>query len=178
MLGYFATTTKEIARAVGTSESLILYHFKGKDDLYLKCLEAAESNAFVLSYRALTKALSFEDVSAKIRIMVDDVLDFFGQHPYEATMLVREIRNPALQEHCRSENALKILAEKLNAFLTNAAKDGFLKDNVDPSWLGLTLFTSLISIARDHDLAECFLKKNKTSKRDAIVTKLVSMVKE
>ena len=177
MLGYFATTTKEIARAVGTSESLILYHFKGKDDLYLKCLDAAESNAFVLSYKALSKALSSGDVSTKIRIVIDDVLDFFEQCPHEATMLVREIRNPALQEHCRDENALKILAEKINAFLTNAAKDGFLKTDADPSWLGLTLFTSLISIARDHDLTECFLKKNKTLKRDAVVAKLVTIVR-
>ncbi len=176
-MGYFAATTKEIAKAVGTSESLILYHFKSKDELYLKCLEAAESNAFILSYRALTKPISFEDATAKIKIVIEDVLDFFEQQPHEATMLVREIRNPALQEHCRSENALKILADKLNAFFISAAKDGFLKIDTDASWLGLTLFTSLISIARDRDLTDCFLKKNKDSKREAIISKLVGMVK-
>ena len=173
--GYFATTVQQIAKAVGTSESLVLYHFKGKEDLYLSCLKAAESTAFELSYRVLTEPDSLADVLAKLKIVADDVLRFFEMHIHEATMLVRELRNPALQEQCRDENALKKLGENINTFLKQASKEGFLGNHVEPSWIGLSFFTTLISIARDQDLISCFITKNE--KREAIAARLVQIVK-
>jgi len=44
--GYDATTTLQIAREAGVTEPLIYYHFKGKDDLFTRIIDATFSEYF------------------------------------------------------------------------------------------------------------------------------------
>ena len=43
-IGFDATTTIKIANEAGVTEPLIYYHFKGKDDLFTRIIEAACSD--------------------------------------------------------------------------------------------------------------------------------------
>jgi AcrR family transcriptional regulator len=44
--GFEATTTLQIAREAGVTEPLIYYHFKGKDDLFTRIIDATFSEYF------------------------------------------------------------------------------------------------------------------------------------
>ena len=44
--GFEATTTEQIAREAGVTEPLIYYHFKGKDDLFTRIINATFSEYF------------------------------------------------------------------------------------------------------------------------------------
>ncbi len=44
--GFEATTTLQIAREAGATEPLIYYHFKGKDDLFTRIIDATFSEYF------------------------------------------------------------------------------------------------------------------------------------
>lgn len=44
--GFEATTTSQIAREAGATEPLIYYHFKGKDDLFTRIIDASFSEYF------------------------------------------------------------------------------------------------------------------------------------
>jgi AcrR family transcriptional regulator len=44
--GFDATTTIQLAREAGATEPLIYYHFKGKDDLFTRIIEATLSEYF------------------------------------------------------------------------------------------------------------------------------------
>lgn len=44
--GFEATTTSQIAREAGATEPLIYYHFKGKDDLFTRIIDATFSEYF------------------------------------------------------------------------------------------------------------------------------------
>jgi AcrR family transcriptional regulator len=44
--GFDATTTLQIAREAGVTEPLIYYHFKGKDDLFTRIIDATFSEYF------------------------------------------------------------------------------------------------------------------------------------
>jgi AcrR family transcriptional regulator len=44
--GFEATTTFQIAREAGATEPLIYYHFKGKDDLFTRIIDATFSEYF------------------------------------------------------------------------------------------------------------------------------------
>ncbi len=44
--GFEATTTIQIAREAGATEPLIYYHFKGKDDLFTRIIDATFSEYF------------------------------------------------------------------------------------------------------------------------------------
>lgn len=44
--GFEATTTSQIARDAGATEPLIYYHFKGKDDLFTRIIDATFSEYF------------------------------------------------------------------------------------------------------------------------------------
>ena len=47
--GFDATTTLQIAREAGATEPLIYYHFKGKDDLFTRIIDATFSEYFSVS---------------------------------------------------------------------------------------------------------------------------------
>ena len=55
--GFDGTTTIQIAREAGVTEPLIYYHFKGKDDLFTRIIEATFAEYF-LRIDALEKIIT------------------------------------------------------------------------------------------------------------------------
>jgi AcrR family transcriptional regulator len=70
--GFDATTTIQLAREAGVTEPLIYYHFKGKDDLFTRIMEATFSEYFS-RIDALEKepASPFEQIQKLIELQYD-----------------------------------------------------------------------------------------------------------
>ncbi|MCP4627418.1 MAG: TetR/AcrR family transcriptional regulator [bacterium] len=70
--GFEATTTIQLAREAGVTEPLIYYHFKGKDDLFTRIIDATFSE-YISRIDALEKkpASPFEQIRKLIELQYD-----------------------------------------------------------------------------------------------------------
>ncbi len=83
--GFDATTTIQLAREAGVTEPLIYYHFKGKDELFTRILEATYD-----TYESRLQTLNrnpdhpFENIEKLVHLH----LDFVEQMPDESYLII------------------------------------------------------------------------------------------
>ncbi len=83
--GFEATTTIQIAREAGATEPLIYYHFKGKDDLFTRIIEATFSEYFS-RLDALEK--NVDSPFGQIQKLIELQFDISAEMPDEVQLIV------------------------------------------------------------------------------------------
>ncbi len=86
--GFDATRLEDIAERVGIRRASIVYYFKDKRELY----DAVLGSVFGDLHAALTRALTGEAaVAQRIEAAVSSWVDFVGQRPTVARLILREV---------------------------------------------------------------------------------------
>jgi TetR/AcrR family transcriptional regulator len=112
--GFAGTTTRQIAAAVGTSETVLFRHFPTKESLYAAILErwapTAELDRWLDDLRALADT---RDDEALFRAVVTAILESYRREPvYHRLMLFA-----ALEDHALARIALVKYTVPISSFL-------------------------------------------------------------
>ena len=112
--GFAGTTTRQIAAAVGTSETVLFRHFPTKESLYAAILErwapTAELDRWLADLRALADT---RDDEALFRAVVTAILESYRREPvYHRLMLFA-----ALEDHALARIALVKYTVPISSFL-------------------------------------------------------------
>lgn len=85
--GFSETKTSDIAKVAGNNVSTLHYYFRGKDNLFQIIAREAMQGFVVILNNTFIKENTLEN---KIRMFVNDYIDFFKADPYLPTFLIVE----------------------------------------------------------------------------------------
>jgi AcrR family transcriptional regulator len=119
--GFDATTTIQLAREAGATEPLIYYHFKGKDDLFTRIIEATFSEYF-----SRIDALEKEPASpfGQIQKLIELQYDIAEEMPDEVQLIASacpaRLNDP--EDICAGN--VKEYRRRLLGYLTRSVSEG------------------------------------------------------
>jgi TetR/AcrR family transcriptional regulator len=112
--GFAGTTTRQIAAAVGTSETVLFRHFPTKENLYAAILErwapTAELDRWLADLRALADT---GDDEALFRAVVTAILESYRRDPVHHRLMLFA----ALEDHALARIALVKYTVPISSFL-------------------------------------------------------------
>jgi len=119
--GFDATTTLQIAREAGVTEPLIYYHFKGKDDLFTRIIDATFSEYFS-RIDALEKISNspFEQIQKLIELQYDIAEEMPDEVQLVASACPARLNDP--DDICAGN--VKEYRRRLIGYLTRNISDG------------------------------------------------------
>lgn len=102
--GFAATSTTQIAKAVGCNQALIHYYFRTKENLFNSIFESK----FKLLFQRVFDTTQLEDLSfiEKIKYIVETHFDILADNPQMPMLILNEL--------ARQPEQIKILKEKLH----------------------------------------------------------------
>jgi AcrR family transcriptional regulator len=92
--GYNGVSVQEIADAAGTHKTTVLYHFDTKDALHEAVLEQALGKVAEIQREFLAGPF----VRERVGFLIDQIHNFYAEHPSLARLLQRELLEPAGNE--------------------------------------------------------------------------------
>jgi AcrR family transcriptional regulator len=103
--GFEGTRLEDVGRDVGLGRPGVLYHFKGKLELYRAVLDEVYGSLFVDFQTALAGVGTLND---RIEDLVRMVVRYVGRRPTAARLLLHEVVSPSprLREATRAQAAL------------------------------------------------------------------------
>jgi len=148
--GLSRTSTQEVARAAGVSQSQIHYHFGTKDALWQATHERVFRDYYDVQMAILTRVL--QPGENRLERSIDAYFRFFQQHPHFARMLMQNLLEGGSLGGGQGEHL-----SRMGAAVVKAEQDaGLLRDDVEPSFVVLS-FLGLVSfwfMSRDTSLAK------------------------
>lgn len=119
--GFEATTTIQITREAGVTEPLLYYHFKGKDDLFTRIIEATFAEYF-LRIEALEKTIAspFGQIQNLIELQYDIAEEMPDEIRLVASVCPARLNDP--QDICAGN--VKEYRRRLLGYLTRHISEG------------------------------------------------------
>jgi AcrR family transcriptional regulator len=158
--GYDGTTVQEIVTAAQTNLSMISYYFGGKEKLYSNCLRQAADFAIESTERVLATPQTREEFLLRLRLFMEEVIDFHIKHRDVATILNREAINPRPAVRDLFENGLFRSYKTFESFMEEAQRAKILRSQLSIPILSIFIFNSLVSICRNDSCASTITKQS------------------
>ncbi len=92
--GYDGVSVQEIADAAGTHKTTVLYHFDTKEALHEAVLEQALGRVAEIQHEFLSGPF----VRDRVGYLIDQIHNFYAEHPALARLLERELLDPVGSE--------------------------------------------------------------------------------
>ena len=119
--GFDATTTLQIAREAGVTEPLIYYHFKGKDDLFTRIIDATFSEYFSrIDELEKNPDSPFDQIQKLIELQYDIAEEMPDEIQLIATACPARLNDP--EDICAGN--VKEYRRHLLGYLTRSLSDG------------------------------------------------------
>lgn len=151
--GYEGATVKEIAEAAGVNISLVSYYFGGKEGLYKTVLEQFGLNRLAAAQRILRPTSSAEEFRVRLKMFMEE---FIEQH-FADTSLAKILHRDCMFENELTQDVFKNtfikVFQTLVDFVEQAAKDGFVRNDVPAADIAGNFFGALVHTLRSEDLA-------------------------
>jgi TetR/AcrR family transcriptional regulator len=132
--GFSGTTTRQVAEAVGVSETTIFKHFATKEELYAAILEIKTHTQEILG--SVTPVASQQDDAGVLRALAREMIERVQTDP----TLMRLLFFSALEGHALSDMFFRSRVQRLDDFLSRYIADriaagGFRSvDPVQAAW--------------------------------------------
>ncbi|HSB68573.1 MAG TPA: TetR/AcrR family transcriptional regulator [Candidatus Methylomirabilis sp.] len=115
--GFSGTTTRQVAQAVGVSETTIFKHFATKEELYAAIIEAKSHTQQILS--SVTPAAGQQDDAGVLRALAREMIERVQVDP----TLMRLLFFSALEGHALCEMFFRSRVQHLDDFLSRYIAD-------------------------------------------------------
>lgn len=146
--GFKGVTVREIAARAGLNPSLVSYYFDGKEGLYRACIEQYGRTRLAAAQRILTPAQSFEELSIRLKLVLEEILEALMSDPDISKMVIREIESEApIAGDVLSETLVK-MAEAFIGFFEMAREQKLIREDVDTLFLTQLIQGSLMHFVR------------------------------
>jgi AcrR family transcriptional regulator len=119
--GFEATTTIQITREAGVTEPLLYYHFKGKDDLFTRIIEASFAEYFLrIDALEKTPASPFGQIQNLIELQYDTAEEMPNESRLVARACPARLNDP--QDICTGN--VKEYRRRLLGYLARSISEG------------------------------------------------------
>jgi len=142
--GYYGTSMREIAKAVGIKGSSIYNHFSGKEDIFSELFNyLAPLN--LESEKSQEKFLAAEDdpleaLNYFANIVIEEMQD--NNKVKLLKMMIRENNNPVVKK--RLQQRMESNIERVTKFFAQLQQQGKIKKDLDPEFIANEFGGSLI----------------------------------
>ncbi|MDR3608331.1 MAG: TetR family transcriptional regulator [Oligoflexia bacterium] len=173
--GFDGTTVQEIVSEARTNLSMISYYFGGKEGLYKSCLDQVGQKAIESTDRLLSPPKTREEFLLRLRLFVEEVMDFHIKNRDVTAIIARESAQPGPVMRSLIENCFYRSYHVFQSFLEAAQKAKILHADLDVPTFSIFFFNSLIGICRSDACAVTILGKKIEDKdfREAVVSLLM-----
>lgn len=144
--GYKSTTTKDISEKAGVSEKMIYVHFKSKQDLFLKCLDAIEQK-MRMKYRIIMQHNRDNPLACLEQIGVF-LFEYLQKNKHVAGIMslrAREVNNKTIQDKYKS--ILQMYADSIEIIARRAIQKGEMPETIDPrayAWIFIGSYNTFL----------------------------------
>lgn len=154
--GYQGASLKDICEDAGVANSLINYHFKGKEGLFKACMEKFAVEKVEAINRLLAEVRTSEEMRIRLELFVNEMMMSMLKDPHSFEILEREMRagNPLIVKIY--QETLLLAFKNVVAFFKKAQDNKLIKADLDPFVVAALLFTSTCDSARKDFLAKRF----------------------
>lgn len=155
--GYQGASLKAIAEEAGVANSLINYHFHGKEGLFRQCIELFAQERMETFGRILEAApQSKEELRVRLELFVDEIIRSVIDDPHGFDILQQEIKagNPLVVK--LFENTLLKGFKTVMGFFAEGQAKGLIRADLDPMILASILMSSTCDTTRKDALGEAF----------------------
>lgn len=146
--GYEATSTQDIAEAVGLLKGSLYYYIDSKEDLLFAIIDEAYKGA--LQTLELSKAAP-GDVVEKIRQLIENHVTYFTTNQVKMAVLFRDFRS-------LSEERQRIIAgegdqylEEVRSLIRQGQDEGVVAGDIDPRLASISITGMVNSLAQWYD---------------------------
>lgn len=172
--GVEATSIRDVAKAADVSAGLVQHHFKTKADLEHAVNEYVVQVA-TEAYQGFETRTANSTTDELLRAMGDGITEFVREH---RSALVYVIRSAARGEEA-GLNIFDAFLALIDAQVQRLAKEGNLRDGIDPLWVGLNvvilnLGTVLLEPAINRHLPGSFLDASELERWNRATTDVLS----
>jgi AcrR family transcriptional regulator len=175
--GLQGSNLKDIAAEAKVANSLITYHFGGKDGLFQACLMSPVKMRVEEINRLLEDPQTLEELKVRLQIFVEELILNHLKDPDIFETLQREVRadNP-MAIRFFEETFLKCFYN-VTEFFSRAKKRGLLSKTADPLMVSLLLFSITCDHAEKDHLAQKYMGKSlqDASWRKHMTTQIVEL---
>lgn len=145
---YDGTSVKDLATEADVNVSMVSYYFGGKEGLYRACIERVGKDRMAAAQRILQPARSAEEFRVRMRMLVEEMMNFHAEQGDVTTLVMRE----ACMESTRAQDVFKshFLSNFMlfSQFLSDGQKQGFLRTELDPQITGGLMYGMLLHFVR------------------------------
>lgn len=160
--GFQGTSLKAVASEASVANSLLTYHFKGKEGLFRACIESFAHERMEGLSRLLKDPETVEELKLRIEIFVEEMFLSYLKDPDTFEMLQREVKsdNP-LAIKMFEETFMKSFNNVVD-FFARAKKRGLIVKTFDPLMAAVLLFSVTCDNAQKNHLGIRYLGKSLT----------------
>ena len=146
--GFDGTTVREIATEAGVNLSLVSYYFKGKEGLYLSCVEEFGQARLAAAERLLQPIKGYEELRTRLSIAIEETFRQQFEQPELTAIIQREVDSNLPIARTVFENTFLKSFESWVQFFKDAQDAGIVRKDLDSQILTHTLQGALISFFR------------------------------
>lgn len=158
--GFQGTNLKDVASEARVANSLLTYHFKGKEGLFRACIESFAHERIESLNRLLKDPENIEELKLRIEIFVEEMFLSYLKDPDTFEMLQREVKaNNELAVKMFEETFMKSFFNVVE-FFARAKKRGLIAKNFDPLMAAVLLFSATCDNAQKNHLGIRYLGKS------------------
>jgi TetR/AcrR family transcriptional regulator len=148
--GYGGTSLQDVADLVGIRKQSLLYHFRSKDELRKRVLDALLSRWSDVLPRLLLAATSGE---GQFDAVVAETIGFFAQDPDRARLLLREILDRPADVQGMIDTHVVPWVEVVCGYIRKGIERGHIAPDADPQAYVLAVIHLILSAVAT---ADCF----------------------
>jgi len=158
--GFDGTTVRDIAGLANVNISLVSYYFQGKEGLYQACIEEFAKNRQAKVEEILVHAQSAEEFRIRLRILAEEMISFLQERPEACKIMMREIDAGLPLAGKIFESTILLPFKVMIDFLVNAQKKGFIRKDVDPMFVAMSVQGIIFHLHRTEIIRERYFKQS------------------
>jgi AcrR family transcriptional regulator len=146
--GYDGATIQEIVNAANANLSMISYHFGGKEALYVACVQIAGESGLEAAQRLLTTPKTREEFLLRMKLFIEELVDFHVKNWDLAEIIRRESLNPLPALKPLFEKSFYDVYRNFETYFVTGQKLGYVRKGIQIPYFAMFYFNAFIGICR------------------------------
>ncbi|MBX3034663.1 MAG: TetR/AcrR family transcriptional regulator [Bdellovibrionaceae bacterium] len=151
-----AVSVKEISDTARINVSLISYYFGGKEGLLDAVLESLAESRLRDFDRILVKVDSAREFRVRLTLLLRNLIHFFRGHRELVRLFFEELERGQSQAEKINAITFRRLGDRLEAFLSEAKRAGFMRQEGNVKIIALQIFAPVGQLMRNDRSLERF----------------------
>jgi len=143
--GYDASSTQDIAEAVGILKGSLYYYVDSKEQILFEIIKEAHD----LGLQILDEIQAAEgDVVTRFTLLIHRHVEYFAANLVKVNVFLREFQALSLERRKDIDKLGHMYRQCVEELVREGQSEGYISDSIDPTMVGIMVVEMLNSIAR------------------------------